>query len=111
MPEGVQMAKVFSYQRFAMIEEMASRQFNSCLAMTLKLLEFIIIFAKWVGLFSNNFLQNHTEWSILLLRQVHTVLPHIVAAATTYSFWEVGVRQVFKGGNYSREEIIFFLTF
>ena len=25
------------------------------------------------------------------------------------SFWEVGVRQVFKGGNYSKEEIIVFL--
>ena len=54
-----------------MIEEMASGQFNSCLAMILELLEFIIIFAKSVGLFCNNFLQNHTEWSILLLRQVH----------------------------------------
>jgi hypothetical protein len=28
-----------------------------------------------------------------------------------YSFLEVGVRQVFKGGNYSREETIVFLLF
>ena len=26
-----------------------------------------------------------------------------------YSFWEVGVRQLFKGGNYSKEETINFL--
>ena len=28
-----------------------------------------------------------------------------------YSFLEVGVRQVFKGGNYSREETIVFFTY
>ena len=31
--------------------------------------------------------------------------------STYYSFLEVGVRQVFKGGNYSREETIVFLLF
>ena len=28
-----------------------------------------------------------------------------------YSFLEVGVRQLFKGGNYSKEETIYFLHF
>jgi hypothetical protein len=39
-----------------------------------------------------------------------TVFPHIAAAATIF-FLEFIVRQVFKGGNYTREETIVFLIF
>ena len=39
-----------------------------------------------------------------------TVFPRIVSAETIL-FWEVEVRQLFKGGNYSRAETIVFLQF
>ena len=42
---------------------------------------------------------------------LNTVFPHIVAAATRYSFLGIGVRQLFKGGNYSKEETIDFFLF
>ena len=55
-------------------------------------------------------LNNIGAKSFLMLHQNsywHTVFPNVVAAATIL-FLEVGVRQLFKGGNYSKEETIDF---
>jgi hypothetical protein len=48
------------------------------------------------------------NWKEIKCPKTYTVFPDIVAAATIL-FLEVGVRQVFKGGNYSKEETIVFL--
>ena len=60
-----------------------------------------IFFKGLIQLCPSSYIQAGTKLNKPFCNDIFTIFPHIGSCRGNYSFLEVGMRQVFKGGNYS----------